>query len=318
LAFSVLADASNTMAVHIMLFAPAVVVFGVGERCTSSNRAELRAKILSAVLASAGLIALGIPNYLHVLGSDLTKHGFWVLGIPTFEQERFTITSRFYRMVSELLTLPEGKQIRSFMIPTQPVGPILELWGVRFILTDQNLPFGTLVMTKAADKYTSGAEAPEPARFKLPLNLHELEHANLGNYSPTSVERAQDARELVARMREPEFDGGKHLIVTEELAGNFVPAVGASMTVREGGFDLMANSAAEALLVLPVQYSHCRELSGQGDASLFRANFLQLGVRFKGDLYVELRQRFGPLRDSACRLANADDMERLRIEETRP
>lgn len=251
------------------------------------------------------------------VGSDLTKHGLWVLGIPTFAQESVTITSQLYLMVSELLTLPDDKQIRSFLIPTQPVGPILELWGVRFILIDENLPFGTLVMTEAADKYTSGAEAPEPARFKLPLNLYELERANRGDYSPTSVERAQDARGVIARMREPEFDGRKHVIVTEELAGDFVPAENARMTVREGGFDLTANSEAESLLVLPVQYSHCWEISGQGDASLFRANFLQLGIRFRGDLNVELRQRFGPLWNSACRLANADDMERLRIEEAR-
>jgi hypothetical protein len=40
---------------------------------------------------------------------------------------------------------------------------------------------------------------------------------------------------------------------------------------------------------------------------------MQLGVRFSGELRVELRQIFGPFWQSACRVADAADAERLRL-----
>ena len=46
-------------------------------------------------------------------------------------------------------------------------------------------------------------------------------------------------------------------------------------------------------------------------ADLFRADLMLLGIRFSGKLNVELRQMFGPFGDSACRIADAADAERL-------
>jgi len=246
-------------------------------------------------------------------GNDLTKHALWVLGIPTLQQESVTITAQLYLMVRELLTRPEDRQVRSFLIPTRPAQNILELWGVRFVLIDRELRFGRLVMTEAADRNTNGRIQPEPKQFGLPLRLYELQRANRGNYSPTSLVRVDTADEVVALMRDPDFDGRKRAIVTEPLAGDFVPARDARMIVRKGGFDLQASSEGDSLLVLPVQFSHCWTISGKGEASLFRANLMQLGVRFQGDLDLQVRQLYGPYWHSACRLENAEDLERLKI-----
>jgi len=246
-------------------------------------------------------------------GSDLTRHGLWMLGIPTLTQESVMVTAQFHRMISEFLTRPDDRQIRSFAIPTQPVEKILELWGVRFILADRKLPFGKVVMTEAVDRSTTGGQLGAPKRFGDPIQLHELQGANRGDYSPTRVEFAVNASQIIAKMRNTDFNGRETVIVTEDLPGSFSPARDTRMIVREGGFDLTAHSDGESLLVLPVQFSHCWRVSGKGNARIFRANLMQLGIRFRGQLDAQVRQSFGPLWNSGCRFRNGADMERLEI-----
>ena len=96
-----------------------------------------------------------------------------------------------------------------------------------------------------------------------------------------------------------------------------MPAQVVSMIVERGGLSLRASSVGESLLVLPVQYSHCWQLRDAPNATLFRANLMQLGIRFKGELKAQLRQVFGPVWHSHCRILDARDMERLRISEAR-
>ena len=57
--------------------------------------------------------------------------------------------------------------------------------------------------------------------------------------------------------------------------------------------------------------------AGAPNASLFRANLLQLGIRFSGEVRAELRQIFGPLWHSHCRVRDGQDMERLEIRDAR-
>jgi hypothetical protein len=114
-------------------------------------------------------------------------------------------------------------------------------------------------------------------------------------------------------MRAAEFDGARTVLATEKLPGDFVSAEGPSMVVERGGLSLHASSPGESLLVLPVQYSHCWQLRNAPNAALFRANLMQLGIRFSGELNAQLRQAFGPMWHSSCRVADAEDMRRLKI-----
>lgn len=71
------------------------------------------------------------------------------------------------------------------------------------------------------------------------------------------------------------------------------------------------------MLVLPIQYSHCWSVEGVGLPGLFRANLLQLGVRFRGNLDAKLAFRHGPIFAGTCRMEDLHDMTRLRIGEAR-
>jgi hypothetical protein len=149
------------------------------------------------------------------------------------------------------------------------------------------------------------------------VRLTELSDANLGNFSPTEVRSIGSFREGLAAMHAPGFEGRRTLVTEQLLAGPFVPAADARLVYQKDGFSVSASSTGRSILVLPVQYSRCWSVSGEGGPVLFRANLMQLGISFAGKLDANLFFRFGPLFASACRIEDIKDMERLGIREAR-
>jgi hypothetical protein len=118
-------------------------------------------------------------------------------------------------------------------------------------------------------------------------------------------------------MHDPSFDG-RHVVVTDSPpAGPFIEATGIQLTFQTYGFSLKAASQGRSMLVLPVQYSRCWSVSGKGEPSLFRANLMQLGVSFSGELDARLVFRYGPILAGDCRVADLRDADRLRLREAR-
>jgi hypothetical protein len=249
------------------------------------------------------------------LGNDLGEYGLRYYNIPTLDQVTHNIAPQFYLTVRELLSRP-GIDIfeRHYGgAVTRLNEPIMALLGLRYVIADYELPFGT-------ERFAMPIPEGEREIFKSqrllksPVRIYELSNPNLGNYSPTKVVRAKAAKEAVVAMSRPDFDG-RQTVVTDDasIPDNMVSATEAAMTVRLGGVELSASSAGESVLVLPVQYSHCWRIVSGNEATLFRANLMQLGVRFSGKLRVELRQIFGPFWQSGCRMDDAADIERLRM-----
>jgi hypothetical protein len=250
--------------------------------------------------------------------NDLAGYGLWTFQIPTLSQFSVMMTPQYYLMLSELLARPADRQARSFAIITTPDERILKLWGVRYVVADYRLPFGaeriSMPVVQMPEWYPRDfAQFYRGINFDSPVRVFELDGPNLGTYSPTGIIEVATAREVVERMRDPAFDGARSVIVTEPLAAGLVPATRAAMTVERGGIDVAAASPGQSVLVLPVQYSHCWRLEGGPGTTLFRANLMQLGIRFTGEIKVRLRQVFGPLWHSHCRIEDARDMERLDI-----
>jgi hypothetical protein len=118
-------------------------------------------------------------------------------------------------------------------------------------------------------------------------------------------------------MHEATFDGARSVIADIGLDGSFAAATNAQLVYTSDGFRLRAESPSRSLLVLPVQYSHCWTVEGEGDPALFRANLMQLGVNFTGTLNARLIFRYGPILAGQCRLQDLDDMYQLRIADAR-
>lgn len=238
------------------------------------------------------------------IGNDLRLVGLWRYNIPTLMQYSPLITPPYYVLLTDFLSRPADKQVRSVLVLTQPNEPMLQLWGVRFVITDYEFGSGEV-----------RAKVPVPGQSELRLN--ELPDPNLGNYSPVEVRTVESFRDGMELMHEPSFDGRHTIVIDRPLAGPLVPATNSEFVYQKSGFTVTASSTGQSVLVLPVQYSRCWSVSGEGKPVLFRANMMQLGVNFTGRLDAKLIFRFGPLFASNCRLQDINDMERLNIREAR-
>jgi hypothetical protein len=238
------------------------------------------------------------------LGNDLRLVGLWWYNIPTLTQYSPLVTPPYYLLLTEFLSRPTDRQVRSALVLSQPNERVLKLWGVRFIITDFDPGFGQPEMTIAV----AGENE---------IHLAKLADTNLGDYSPTEVRQISNFREGLGILHELDFDGKRTVVSEHQLVGPFVAADDAKLVYQRTGFSLHAFSNGRSILVLPVQYSRCWSASGNGDPVLFRANLMQLGISFSGALDANLVFRFGPFSASECRIEDIKDMTRLGIREAR-
>jgi hypothetical protein len=175
---------------------------------------------------------------------------------------------------------------------------LLRALGVRFVITDGSLA-GPLINRVATETGKDGSMA----------ELYELEGANLGQFSPTSAAWGADYATAVAalRQRSGELDRRVLLLGAPERLPQLVPASGARLIATRDGYRVMAAAAGTAMLVLPIQFSHCWRVEGAKVPRIIRANLIQTGFLFKDDVDIALRFDFEPWR-AACRLQDARDL----------
>ena len=100
----------------------------------------------------------------------------------------------YYLLLTDFLSRPADKQVRSVLVLTEPNERMLELWGVRFAITDFDPGFGE-VKTRLA---LTGRDD---------IRLVELGEPNLGDYSPTDVRHVDNFRDGLRLMHDSTFDG---------------------------------------------------------------------------------------------------------------
>jgi len=237
------------------------------------------------------------------LGNDQRVIGLRYYGIPTLLHYTSYITPPYYLLLTEFLTRPDDRPMRSIIVPTRLEPRMLRLWGVRFVITDLDTDIGPVVTELVTDTH--------------PLRLIELPDANLGGYSPTQIRQVGSYADGLRALHDQDFDGRRTLIVDTDLRTDLVPATDSRLVYETYGFHLTAQSQGRSVLVLPVQYSHCWSISGTGAPTLFRANMMQLGVSFGGAIDARLVFRYGPLNAGTCRIEDLRDVERLDIRAAR-
>jgi hypothetical protein len=180
---------------------------------------------------------------------------------------------------------------------------LLRALGVRFVIADGTLndPLLELVMT-------------ETGKGRATVNLYEIKGANLGQFSPTQAIWAGDYAAAVAALREQrDFENS---VVLSFRRADLVRASRSRLVAVKNGYRLTASAPGRAMLVLPVQFSHCWEVEDSGDLAspprLFRANLVQTGILFKDNADVRLRFNFEPW-SASCRLEDARDLTLLGI-----
>lgn len=233
-------------------------------------------------------------------GNDHRFVGLWHYGIPTLQEYNHYTTPPSYLVFSRLLARPADRQIRSITVLTTPNIGLLEVFGVRYVVSDQPLP------PPAKLRRTQPATGEGVA-----LHLYELPNPNLGTLAPAVAIRAGSASEQLDAMAVNDLHHA--VVAATALPERLAPVRDARMRFDTRGVHVSAYSEGEAVLVLPLQFSRCLAARGSGaeGAALFRANLIQTGIRFSGTLDLALEFRNGVLGDAGCRYADYEDMKTL-------
>jgi hypothetical protein len=235
-------------------------------------------------------------------GNSFQMMDLWNQGIPTLEEYGHSVSKQMYYFNRDLLAEP-GDELDPlaagiFLYRFRP--QVLRALGVRFVIADGTLddPSIELVMTQTGK---GGATA----------NLYELKGANLGQFSPTQVTWAADYPTAVTALQQ-QGDFANRVVLSFGRT-DLVRASRSRLVVLRDGYRLTASAPGRAMLVLPIQFSHCWEIEDTTDPvmpRIFRANIAQTGILFKDNADVTLRFNFEPWRAS-CRLEDARDLSRF-------
>ena len=235
-------------------------------------------------------------------GNSFQMMDLWNSGIPTLEEYSQSVSRQMYYFNRDLLAQPQDQidplPASILLYRVHPL--LLRALGVRFVIADGSLadPAIKHVLTEAGK---AGAT----------VNLYELEGANVGQLSPTKVMWATDYSAAVTALREHgEVERRVVVFGPPGRPSEFVSASGARLVVVRDGYRLTASAPGNAMLVLPVQFSHCWQIEDGKSADfprIFRANIVQTGILFKDSIDLRLRFEFEPWRAS-CRLEDARDL----------
>ncbi len=246
------------------------------------------------------LIANWFHNW-HYYGTGQKIFSWNVFDLPTVSQYSPYIKPLYFAFFSRLLNEPTDKHVVNYLTISRPNARILALMGVRLLVSDiADLNLGPEVKHVFAwDKF----------------HVYELAQANLGQYSPTQVVEIASAQESLDHLARDAFDPMRQVLVAkDEALDPLQKAAHARLTLERGGFRVEARSGGKSLLVLPVQYSHCFDVSiasGDGNARLLRANLTQTGLLFDRQVSVHARLRQVPLGSANCQKQDLDDSMRL-------
>lgn len=240
-------------------------------------------------------------------GKSFQMMDLWNSNIPTFEEYGQWTSKQMYALDRDLLSqAPDQLDQMMNSILLYRFRPLfLRGLGVRFVIADGTLedPLIEHVLTEQGE---GGAS----------VNLYELKGANVGQFSPTQVTWAADYPAAVRALRES-ADLAQRVVLlgTPERLPELVSATRVRLVAVRDGYQLTASAPGPAMLVLPVQFSHCWRLEAAANAEpprLLRANVVQTGVLFKDQVDVRLRFEFEPWRTS-CRFRDGDDFAQFAI-----
>jgi hypothetical protein len=237
-------------------------------------------------------------------GNDHRYFGLWYYDIPTLIQGNQFSSPFAHATVSRLFSHRNEKHVRQLTTITRFDPRLYALFGVRFVITSRPLADLSPTMSLVLD-----AEYPQ----LWTLYLYEVPGTNTAGYwstRPMQVANARQAMQWLASDARNEADAA----VYEPTAPRLVPGTLSDMRVFRDRLVVRAESAGASLLVLPIEFSHCWDVSLAAGSTgrLLRANVNQIGLLFSGRTEVELRYRFSPWH-FRCRFRDIADARKLEL-----
>lgn len=236
-----------------------------------------------------------VLKYRASLNNDMTNDAR-ALGVPVANEFGHWISPPMLALFAAAFYKPKDQVGRATQAPRAYRANLARLMGVAMVVSDSPIPGEARIYEGTAGGH--------------PLYLHTVGNANLGQYSPTRILIAGDARAILDHLQDPEFDGEKLAVLETPLEGSLVRAERVSVRLDKGPTLLVtAHSSGRSLLVLPFDYSDCLRIRGTGLERKLPVNLSQTGIVIQGDASVEISYRYGLSGGVSCR---KKDLQRAR------
>ena len=236
------------------------------------------------------------------LGSHYQGQHFWQRGIPTLDEYSQWASPLLTGLAMALFSNGHSSQSANYILFMKPRLELLQLFGLRYIVTDAETSFG-------------GRDFVASIGNSFRLYMYELADPNTGNYSPTHAIFVPTAKAAAEQLIGPNFNARSNFLVDKEFNDDdLVPADSGRFFFKRNKLVVEATSPARSMIVLPFNFSNCLSLKQTGtrtDAELHRVNLTMTGIEFSGELRAEIEYDFDLFGSAGCRKKDFEDYERL-------
>lgn len=250
-------------------------------------------------------------------GRDLQYIVPWSLKVPTLTEYSPLISSQSYLFLSETLAKSGDKQSRSILVLREVNPKIMEMLGIRWLLTDALIKGKNPIVTvEGKVSYRQDSSRFNQPTKDLTLYLYEFAGANLRGWSPKSVSYSSDTLTTIKKIASTGFDPKRNVIVDDwgSDKSDLTKAVVKNLSLVTNGYKVRAASVGESILVLPIEYSNCwvwssDESENEKFPTIVRANGVLVGLHFVGSIDGQITFQTGPFMMPGCKLKDRVDTE---------
>lgn len=246
-------------------------------------------------------------------GTETRAVTLWQQGIPTLFSYNQYMPPEYYFICSRFLAKEADKQQRSIIVMTQPNIKILQMLGVKYVLSKteklicpENLKSTNLFQLPSLKGKDKSSQS---------LYILELPRPNIGNFTPTTVMPSKNLQVIKGIIGSESFNPEQHVILSSAHPGNLVPAMGGKIAFKKNKVLVNGESQGESILVLPIVFSNVLKIKNTepGKCKIVRANLLQAGVIFSGKLNAEIYPEFGPYSNLAAKLFDWHEFRKILV-----
>jgi len=244
-------------------------------------------------------------------GTEARAVTLWQQGIPTLFSYNQYMPPEYYFICSRLLAKEADKQQRSIIVMTQPNIKILQMLGVKFVLSksDSLIRPENLKSTNLFQLPSLGGEH----KSSQSMYILELPRPNIGNFTPTQILPCEKLELIKNIMSSETFDPEQQVILSSKCNVNLSPALGGRIFFKKNKVLVCAESEGNSILVLPMIFSNILKIKNKevGECKIVRANLLQVGIIFSGKLCAEIYPEFGPYSNLTAKLRDWSEFRNI-------
>lgn len=239
----------------------------------------------------------------NAVGNDHQTTGLWLKHIPTLHEYSQTITPGFYRLYRRFLSDGKDHPYRSWSSFNKLNIKMLQLMGVSYVIT--TMPAIPNLEQRASLSFKDGL---------LALHLYHIPQANIAGISARRLVNAADLPHAEEIMDASEFNLQDAVIINQSQSfSHLVPAQQSKMIMGAAGFRLQAKSNGTTLLILPLEFSHCLEVTPHhGEMPIImRVDASLTGILFNKLVDVSIDSTTGAFHNPRCRLKDYREFAQL-------